>query len=163
MGAVAHTQISGFTCGIGGQGSGEGFDKQVTTTTKAASQDAPQLTPSGITTQQAENQHATTQKETTSTSLHTTQDLTPTSPSPAAHPPLCPRTGPRPRHVCTDEAGAPSGHETGLLAEVHAEVDGTQRVEEVLGHGAVTEVGLGVVRVRHGLSRRLDDNVVVAR
>lgn len=29
--------------------------------------------------------------------------------------------------------------------------------------GAVTEVGLGVVRVRHGLSRRLDDDVVVAR
>jgi len=41
VGAVAHTQMSGFTCGIGGQGSGEGFDKQVTTTTKAASQDAP--------------------------------------------------------------------------------------------------------------------------
>ena len=41
MGAVAHTQMSGFTCGIGGQGSGEGFDKQVTATTKAASQDAP--------------------------------------------------------------------------------------------------------------------------
>lgn len=35
VGAVAHTQMSGFTCGIGGQGSGEGFDKQVTTTTKA--------------------------------------------------------------------------------------------------------------------------------
>ena len=50
-------------------------------------------------------------QETTSTSLHKTQDLTPTSPSPAVHPPLCPRTGPRPRHVCTDEAGAPSGHE----------------------------------------------------
>ena len=57
----------------------------------------------------------------------------------------------------------PKRSQTGLLAEVHAKVDGAQRVEEVLGHGAVTEVGLGVVRVRHGLSRRLDDNVVVAR
>lgn len=64
---------------------------------------------------------------------------------------------------CHGRGRGPKRSRTGLLAEVHAEVDGTQRVEEVLGHGAVTEVGLGVVRVRHGLSRRLDDNVVVAR
>ncbi len=112
----------------------EGFDKQVTTTTKAASQDA-QPPRAASQTQQAETNTQQHKRETTPNKPpHKFRDGS--SPTALAHLPLCP-----PRPTCTDEAGVQAVTKPDYCEFMPKSMAPARRGS--LGHGAVTEVGLG--------------------